>query len=98
MLIADASTRMSDVFMAPNVGQRVASIRVRKPYEQLLSTIRSGEGSWTSANRGTAGDTPNGVPGLDRMTVSQWKDLHQGYFALGAPVHSFHFRRCCKAC
>ena len=85
-LIADASTRMSDVFMAPNVGQRVASIRVRKPYEQLLSTIRSGEGSWTSANRGTAGDTPNGVPGLDRMTVSQWKDLqkNQGYFALGA--------------
>ena len=74
------------MFMAPNVGQRVASIRVRKPYEQLLSTIRSGEGSWTSANRGTAGDTPNGVPGLDRMTVSQWKDLqkNQGYFALGA--------------
>lgn len=85
-LIADASTRMSDMFMAPNVGQRVASIRVRKPYEQLLSTIRSGEGSWTSANRGTAGDTPYGVPGLDRMTVSQWKDLqkNQGYFALGA--------------
>ena len=85
-LIADASTRMSDMFMAPTVGQRVASIRVRKPYEQLLATIRSGEGSWTSANRGTAGDTPGGVPGLDRMTVNQWMDLqkNQGYFALGA--------------
>ena len=33
-----------------------------------------------------AGDTPGGVPGLDRMTADQWMDLqdNQGYFALGA--------------
>ena len=55
-------------------------------FEPILAKIRSGEGTWTSANRGRAGDTPGGIPGLDRMTVDQWMDLqnNQGYSALGA--------------
>jgi len=54
----------------------------------LLQLIRSGEGTWDSANRGTAGDTPGGVEGLEEMTLGQWKRLgwEQGgqYNALGA--------------
>lgn len=84
-LAADTSTQMSAAFMSPGVQRRHSEIKAVRLYEPLLSRIRSGEGGWTSANRGRAGDTPGGIPGLDRMTAGQWKDLQrQGYFALGA--------------
>lgn len=55
------------------------------PFNSVLALLRSGEGGWDSANRGTAGDTPSGVPGLSRMTLGQWKGLQsRGYNALGA--------------
>ena len=54
--------------------------------EPLQNLVLSGEGGFTSANRGYAGDTPGGIPGLDSMTVGDWKNLYkQGYNALGGP-------------
>jgi hypothetical protein len=50
----------------------------------LLDLIAAGEGNYNSVNRGKAGDTPGGYPGLDRMTVSQVMALQRaGYFAVG---------------
>ena len=37
----------------------------------LLDLIASGEGGYTSINRGCAGDTPEGFPGLTEMTIAQ---------------------------
>jgi hypothetical protein len=55
------------------------------PFSGVLSLLRSGEGGWDSANRGIAGDTPGGIPGLSKMTLGQWKQYQsQGYNALGA--------------
>jgi len=55
------------------------------PFNGVLSLLRSGEGGWDSANRGTAGDTPGGIRGLSKMTLGQWKQYQsQGYNALGA--------------
>lgn len=73
-------------------GSRGAAVRTsfvpkseQEAYGNLLALIRSGEGTYTSANRGRAGDTPGGVPGLNEMTAGKWKQLQaQGYFALGA--------------
>jgi hypothetical protein len=38
---------------------------------ELLRRIRSGEGSYTSINRGVAGDTPGGDPSLTSKTIAQ---------------------------
>jgi hypothetical protein len=55
------------------------------PFNGVLLLLRSGEGGWDSANRGTAGDTPGGIRGLSKMTLGQWKQYQsQGYNALGA--------------
>ena len=55
------------------------------PFSGVLSLLRSGEGGWDSANRGIAGDTPEGIRGLSKMTLGQWKQYQsQGYNALGA--------------
>lgn len=55
------------------------------PYSELLGLLRAGEGDYTSANRGYAGDTPGGVPSLDKKTLGEWKRLQRsGYNALGA--------------
>lgn len=53
---------------------------------ELLRRIRSGEGSYASINRGVAGDTPGGKPGLTSMTVGQVMDMQQAgkAFAVGA--------------
>jgi len=54
-------------------------------YQNLLGLIRSGEGSYNSANRGVAADSPGGIPGLENKTLGQWKALqNSGWFALGA--------------
>lgn len=54
--------------------------------QELRNLVLSGEGGFTSANRGIAGDTRGGIPGLDKMTVADWKNLYrQGWNALGGP-------------
>lgn len=85
-LAADPTSYRNPTLMGSAVAYAYPDIKNNAIFEPILSLIRSGEGSWTSANRSKAGDTPNGIPGLDRMTVDQWKDLqtNQGYFALGA--------------
>jgi hypothetical protein len=69
---------------APFTGRAMASAGSR-PFSPVLALLRSGEGGWDSANRGIAGDTPRGIPGLSSMTLAQWKSYQrQGYNALGA--------------
>ena len=59
-----------------------------KALEELKAALIPAEGggqAYNGANRGTAGDTPGGVPNLSTMTVGQVKRLYQqGYNALGA--------------
>ena len=56
------------------------------PMQPLQDLVLSGEGGFTSANRGMAGDSPGGIPDLDRKTVGEWKQLYsQGWNALGGP-------------
>ena len=52
----------------------------------LLAVIRSGEGGWESINRGRAGDTPGGRPGLKQMAIGDiMKEQKAGrMFAVGA--------------
>jgi hypothetical protein len=51
---------------------------------QLINREGGGK-AYDGANRGNAGDTPQGVAGLSRMTIGQVKQLQrQGYYALGA--------------
>jgi tape measure domain-containing protein len=56
------------------------------PMAELLRRIRSGEGSYTSINRGRAGDTPGGMPGLTNMSVGQVMEMQKAgrAFAVGA--------------
>jgi hypothetical protein len=50
----------------------------------LLDLIAAGEGDYTSINRGRAGDTPGGRPGLDRLTIGEVMALQRsGVFAVG---------------
>jgi hypothetical protein len=66
----------------PFMDRAVTTVR---PFAPVLALLRSGEGGWDSANRGMAGDTPGGIPGLSRMTLAQWKAYQRrGYNALGA--------------
>ena len=85
-LAADPTSYRNPTLMGSAVAYAYPDIQNLAIFEPILAKIRSGEGTWTSANRGKAADTPGGIPGLDRMTVDQWKDLqnNQGYFALGA--------------
>ena len=85
-LAADPTSYRNPTLMGSAVAYAYPDIKNLAIFEPILAKIRSGEGTWTSANRGRAGDTPDGVPGLDRMTADQWMDLqnNQGYFALGA--------------
>jgi len=54
-------------------------------FGMLLGLLRSGEGGWDSANRGYAGDTPGGIPGLSKKTLGQWFEYQaRGFHALGA--------------
>lgn len=53
----------------------------------LLKLIYSGEGGYTSVNRGKAGDTPGGAPELVTLTLAQVKARQAAgkWFAVGAP-------------
>jgi hypothetical protein len=52
----------------------------------LLALIRSGEGTYTSVNRGRAGDTPGGWVGLTSMSLAEVMQAQQlrKVFAVGA--------------
>jgi hypothetical protein len=56
------------------------------PLEPLLALIRSGEGNYHSVNRGRAGDTPGGWPGLTDMSIAQVMkaQAEKHVFAVGA--------------
>jgi hypothetical protein len=43
----------------------------------LLDLIAAGEGGYESINRGQAGDTPGGYPGLSGLTLGEVMDLQQ---------------------
>ena len=89
----------SQEFLSYQLGQRVQANstgtlnnHVRRsmpggdPMQPLQDLVLSGEGGFTSANRGMAGDSPGGIPDLDRKTVGEWKQLYrQGWNALGGP-------------
>jgi hypothetical protein len=50
----------------------------------LLDLIAAGEGDYCSINRGVAGDTPGGYPGLDRLTIGEVQALQgKGFNAVG---------------
>ena len=69
----------------PNKAQAQV-IRRSAAVKPLRDVIIGAEGlDYNGANRGIAGDTPGGVPGLDRKTVSQWRELYQTYNVLGGP-------------
>ena len=55
--------------------------------EALLDKIVAGEGGYDSVNRGYAGDTPGGLPGLSTKTIGEVMELQNsgGLFAVGAP-------------
>lgn len=52
----------------------------------LLALIRAGEGTYTSVNRGKAGDTPAGLPTLITLSLGQVMTTQAAgsYFAVGA--------------
>ena len=51
----------------------------------LLDLIAEGEGNYSSVNRGRAGDTPAGWPGLEQLTIGQVQQLQRDgtLFAVG---------------
>ena len=55
--------------------------------DQLVDIIIGGEGGYDSVNRGTAGDTPGGQPGLSEKTLGEVMALQNSgqLFAVGAP-------------
>lgn len=55
--------------------------------DQLIDIIIGGEGGYDSVNRGTAGDTPGGQPGLSEKTLGEVMALQSSgqLFAVGAP-------------
>jgi hypothetical protein len=61
----------------------VASVSAFTP---LLRVIYAGEGGYNSVNRGNAGDTPGGLPGLSSMTFGEvMRRQAAGLHAVGAP-------------
>lgn len=76
--------RMSGVGQGGRGGQ-VAMARGRTP-EKLLALLRSGEGGWSSVNRGKAGDSPGGIGDLTRKTIGSIERMQgsKRVFAVGA--------------
>lgn len=82
-----ATTRLAQARLRASSGQQLSG-GAGKALESLKAALIPAEGgaqAYNGANRGTAGDTPGGVPNLSNLTVGQVKRLYQqGYNALGA--------------
>ena len=85
--IRDAEALLSPVRNTPPPVRGAFRTSTRGPANQALADlIMQGEGGWESANKGNAGDTPGGIPGLSKMTIGQVMDLQsQGWNAMGGP-------------
>ena len=72
---------------AYQIGDEVGSFPEGTASDSLLDVIISGEGGYDSVNRGNAGDTPGGLPGLSSKTIGEVMELQRsgGLFAVGAP-------------
>ncbi len=83
-----ATTRLAQARIRATRSQQQLPGGAGKALEDLKAALIPAEGggqAYNGANRGTAGDTPGGVPNLSNMTVGQVKRLYQqGYNALGA--------------
>lgn len=65
----------------PDIGSKVQALR---PLMDLVGNAEGGAQQYDAINRGRAGDTPGGYPGLSNMTIKQVMDLQrQGYNATG---------------
>lgn len=65
----------------PDLGSKVRALR---PLMDIVGNAEGGAQQYNAINRGTAGDTPAGYPGLSNMTIKQVMDLQrQGYNAVG---------------
>lgn len=65
----------------PDLGSKVTALR---PLMDIVGNAEGGAQQYNAINRGTAGDTPAGYPGLSNMTIKQVMDLQrQGYNAVG---------------
>lgn len=88
VLTAPHSTRSRIFRTQTNVDYNqlaLSNASMTPPIQPLRNLVMSGEGTFDSGNRGFAGDSPKGVPGLQLKTVSEWKELYnQGWNALGA--------------
>ena len=84
-LLTNTQNYRRAAFMAPRVSQAYNFQRNNAVMTPLRELTMSGEGGFDSANRGRAGDSPGGIPGLERKTIGEWKQLYsQGWNALGA--------------
>jgi hypothetical protein len=65
----------------PDLGSKVQALR---PLMDLIGNAEGGAQQYNAINRGTAGDTPDGYPGLSNMTIQQVMNLQgQGFNAVG---------------
>ena len=72
---------------AYQIGDEVGSFPEGQASGALLDAVISGEGGYDSVNKGRAGDTPGGMPGLSSKTIGEVMELQRsgGLFAVGAP-------------
>jgi len=65
----------------PDMGSKVQALR---PLMDLVGNAEGGAQQYNAINRGEAGDTPDGYPGLSNMTIREVMNLQaQGYNAVG---------------
>ena len=81
-LRADQSRQAQSFASAdPGMGSKVQALR---PLMDLVGNAEGGAQQYNAINRGQAGDTPDGLPGLSNMTIREVMNLQaQGYNAVG---------------
>lgn len=76
--------QFTELWRAEGSPAKAAGMNVFDRLMPLLNLIAQGEGNYLSVNRGRAGDTPGGYPGLDRLTIAEVQALQRaGFFAVG---------------